>query len=121
MQALPAAIFLVALFFIPESPRYLVSKGRDEEATSVLTSLFGSDVARAKLEEIRATFNADHRPRLSDVLTPSGGRGFLGIRKIVWVGIMLAVFQQFVGINVIFYYGATLVEAGGLHREASRC
>ena len=42
MQALPAAIFLVALFFIPESPRYLVSKGRDEQATSVLTSLFGS-------------------------------------------------------------------------------
>jgi MFS family permease len=107
MQALPAAIFLVALLMIPESPRYLVSKGREEQATGVLAKLFGSDIARAKLDEIRSTFSADHRPRLSDVLTPSGGRGFLGVRFIVWVGIMLAVFQQLVGINVIFYYGAS--------------
>src|SRR5690348_8078982 len=49
MQAIPAAIFLIALFLIPESPRYLVSKGRTEHAQGVLTSLFGADVARAKL------------------------------------------------------------------------
>jgi SP family sugar:H+ symporter-like MFS transporter len=103
MQALPAAIFLVALLFIPESPRYLVSKGRNAKATEVLTSLFGSGVAASKLEEIRATFSADHRPRLSDIK----GNGLLGVRPIVWTGIMLAAFQQFVGINVIFYYGAT--------------
>src|SRR3954451_5921205 len=119
MQALPAAIFLVALLFIPESPRYLVSKGRDEHATSVLAKLFGSDIARAKLEEIRSTFSAEHRPRLSDVLTPSGGRGFLGGRRIVWVGIMLAVFQQLVGINVIFYYGATLWKLAGFTEAQS--
>ena len=114
MQALPAAIFLVALFFIPESPRYLVSKGRDEKATRVLTSLFGSDVARAKLEEIRATFSADHRPRLSDIKAPGGG-----IRRVVWAGIMLAAFQQFVGINVIFYYGATLWQLAGFTEAQS--
>src|SRR4051812_12855013 len=104
MQALPAAIFLVALFFIPESPRYLVSKGRLDNARAVLTKLFGADVADAKLDEIRATFSVDHRPQLSDVLAPAGAPGVLGIRPIVWVGIMLAVFQQLVGINVIFYY-----------------
>src|SRR5437763_4722275 len=119
MQALPAAIFLVALLFIPESPRYLVSKGREEHATSVLAKLFGSDIARAKLEEIRSTFNVEHRPRLSDVLTPSGGHGFLGVRRIVWVGIMLAVFQQLVGINVIFYYGATLWKLAGFTEAQS--
>src|SRR3954452_15330789 len=119
MQALPAAIFLVALFMIPESPRFLVSKGRDEQAASVLARLFGSDIARAKLEEIRGTFSAEHRPRLSDVLTPSGGPGFLGVRKIVWVGIMLAVFQQLVGINVIFYYGATLWKLAGFTEAQS--
>ena len=119
MQALPAAIFLIALLFIPESPRYLVSKGREDHATSVLTKLFGSDTARAKLDEIRSTFSADHRPRLSDVLTPSGGRGFLGVRFIVWVGIMLAVFQQLVGINVIFYYGATLWKLAGFSEQQS--
>jgi SP family sugar:H+ symporter-like MFS transporter len=112
MQSIPAAIFLIALFLIPESPRFLVSKGRNEHAESVLSKLFGSDIAASKLEEIRGTFAADHRPRLSDVLVPGGG-GFLGIRPIVWAGIMLAVFQQLVGINVIFYYGATLWQAAG--------
>ena len=113
MQAVPAAVFLVALFFIPESPRFLVAKGRHVEASGVLARLFGETVAAAKLEEIRASFSADHRPRLSDVLTPAGGKGFLGIRAIVWAGLLLAVFQQLVGINVIFYYGATLWQLAG--------
>jgi len=115
MQAVPAAIFLIALIFIPESPRYLVSKGRDEQATSVLTNLFGADIAREKLAEIRATFAEDHRPRLADIK----GSGPLGIRPIVWVGIMLAVFQQLVGINVIFYYGATLWQLAGFTEDQS--
>ena len=115
MQAIPAAIFLVALFLIPESPRYLVSKRRTDKAESVLTSLFGASVARAKLDEIRATFSEDHRPRLSDIK----GRGLLGIRPVVWAGIMLAAFQQFVGINVIFYYGATLWQLAGFSESQS--
>lgn len=113
MQAIPAAVFLVALFFIPESPRYLVSKGRNPEALTVLTSLFGNTEGALKLAEIQASFSTDHRPQLSDVLTPAGGRGFLGIRAIVWAGLLLAVFQQLVGINVIFYYGATLWQLAG--------
>ncbi len=114
MQAVPAAVFLVALFFIPESPRYLVSKGRDQQAERVLTSLFGADVAKSKLQEIRATFSADHRPRLSDIMKPGGG-----IRPIVWAGLLLAVFQQLVGINVIFYYGATLWQLAGFSEDQS--
>ena len=113
MQAIPAAVFLVALFFIPESPRYLVSKGRNPEALTVLTSLFGTTEGALKLAEIQASFSTDHRPQLKDVLTPAGGRGFLGIRAIVWAGLLLAVFQQLVGINVIFYYGATLWQLAG--------
>lgn len=119
MQALPAAVFLVALFFIPESPRYLVSKGRNAEASIVLTNLFGPTEAAAKLDEIKASFSEDHRPRLSDVLTPAGGKGFLGVRAIVWAGLLLAVFQQLVGINVIFYYGSTLWQAAGFSEADS--
>ncbi|WP_447727395.1 sugar porter family MFS transporter [Sphingomonas koreensis] len=108
MQAIPATVFLVALFFIPESPRYLVSKGRNEEASRVLTSLFGADTAAKKLVEIQASFS-DHRPTLRDILDPVKG----GVRPIVWAGLLLAVFQQLVGINVIFYYGATLWQLAG--------
>ncbi len=112
-QAEPAAVFLVALIFIPESPRFLVSKGRHDDAGGVLIRLFGETVARAKLEEIRGSFSSDHRRALRDVLAPAGTRGFLGLRPIVWAGLLLAVFQQLVGINVIFYYGATLWQLAG--------
>jgi SP family sugar:H+ symporter-like MFS transporter len=108
MQLIPATIFLTCLLLIPESPRYLVSKGRDEQAHGVLSRLFGEDVARAKVAEIRASLTEDHQPRLSDLKGPGGA-----IRPIVWAGIMLAVFQQLVGINIVFYYGATLWRAVG--------
>jgi len=114
MQAIPAAIFLVALFFIPESPRYLVSKGRDAEAKVVLGRLFGQGSSESKLADIRASFNEDHRPRLGDVM--ASGTIF---RPIVWAGLLLAVFQQLVGINVIFYYGATLWQSAGFTEDQS--
>lgn len=113
-QAVPAAVFLVALMFIPESPRYLVSRGQDAEASTVLTRLFGADEAARKIGEIKASFAADHRPRLADVLGSTGG-----LRPIVWAGIMLATFQQFVGINIIFYYGETLWKLAGVSEEVA--
>ena len=113
-QAVPAVVFLVALFFIPESPRYLVSRGRQAEASTVLTSLFGPAEAERKIGEIEASFSKDHRPSFRDVAAP--GTVF---RPIVWAGIMLATFQQFVGINIIFYYGETLWKLAGVSEEVA--
>ncbi len=113
-QAFPAVVFLVALLFIPESPRYLVSRGRNAEAETVLKQLFGPAEAARKVGEIRASFVADHRPGLKDI---TGGR--FVFRPIVWAGIMLATFQQFVGINIIFYYGETLWRLAGVSEEVA--
>lgn len=113
-QAAPAAVFLIALMFIPESPRFLVSKGRDAEAKDVLTRLFGGAEADKKVVEIKASFADDHSPRLRDVLAP--GTIF---RPIVWAGLLLATFQQFVGINIIFYYGETLWKLAGVSEDVA--
>jgi SP family sugar:H+ symporter-like MFS transporter len=113
-QAAPAVVFLVALFFIPESPRYLVSRKSEEKALKVLRSLFGGDEATRRVGEIRKTFADDHRPSFRDVAAP--GTVF---RPIVWAGIMLATFQQFVGINIIFYYGETLWKLAGVSESVA--
>ena len=114
LQAIPAAIYFLALLVIPESPRYLVARGQDERAHAVLTRLFGAEAASRKVVEIRNSLAADHhRPKLSDLVDKASGK----IRPIVWTGIGLAVFQQLVGINVVFYYGATLWEAVGFSED----
>ena len=109
LQAVPALLFLLTLLVIPESPRFLVAKGRLVEAEGVLTRLFGAGAAATKVREIKASLAGDHAPKLSDLNDPATGKW----RKIVWVGIGLAVFQQLVGINVVFYYGAVLWQAVG--------
>lgn len=109
MELLPAALFLLMLFFIPESPRFLLLKGRDEAGANVLQRLYGQAAASRKVQEIRESLQADHAPRLADLLDPVTGK----LRKLVWVGIGLASFQQLVGINVVFYYGAVLWQAVG--------
>jgi len=113
-QAIPAAIYLLALLVIPESPRFLVAKGREEQAHTVLTRLFGSAEADRKVVEIRNSLAADHhKPKLSDLLDKTTGK----VRPILWAGIGLAIFQQLVGINVVFYYGAVLWEAVGFTED----
>ena len=110
MEMLPAAIFFLTLLFIPESPRYLVASGKKDVALAVITRLYGSAAAQQKVDEIFNSLADDHhQPKLADLLDKSTGK----VRKIVWIGIGLASFQQLVGINVVFYYGAVLWQAVG--------
>ena len=107
MEALPAAAFLVGAFLIPESPRYLVARGRREDARRVFARIGGD--ADALVRQVEEGLRGEHKPRLSDVLLPGSRR----LAPVVWVGVGLAVFQQLVGINIIFYYGEILWRAAG--------
>jgi len=105
--AIPAAIFLVLLFFVPETPRYLVMKGNDDKALKVLRRIAGKDGAPVILQEIRDTIHEKNVPWLSF--------GFL----VIFIGIMLSVFQQFVGINVVLYYASNIFRNMGASVNSS--
>lgn len=108
MELIPAGIFFLALFLIPESPRFLVANGKNDKAKQVLSKLYG-DKADDKVKEIYDTLAHDHKPSFADLLDKTTRK----IRPIVLVGIGLAILQQFVGINVVFYYGSVLWQAAG--------
>ncbi|MBD2449391.1 sugar porter family MFS transporter [Nostoc sp. FACHB-152] len=109
----PAVLYGMAALMIPESPRYLVAQGREPEAANVLGKIIGGNVL-AKIEEIRQTVLTERQPRFSDLLRRSGG-----LLPIVWIGIGLSILQQFVGINVIFYYSSVLWRAVGFSEKNS--
>ncbi len=109
IEVLPALLYVVVALRVPESPRYLVMANRDDEAAVVLRSVLGPVDVDAKVASIRESVDRDAELEKSASL--KGSR--FGLLPIVWVGILLSVFQQFVGINVIFYYSTTLWRSVG--------
>ncbi len=106
-ECFPAGLYLALLLLVPESPRYLVACGGEERAAKVLGRVWGHDGLAEELALIRSTVQRTHQPRLADLL--ANGK----LLPVVWIGIGLSVFQQFVGINVVFYYGSVLWQAAG--------
>ena len=114
MMAIPAIIYGALTYTIPESPRYLVARHRIPEARKVLTMLLGEKNLDITIDRIQSTLAGEKKPSWSDLRKPTGG-----VYKIVWVGLGLSIFQQFVGINVIFYYSNVLWEAVGFDESQS--
>ncbi|MFD8983438.1 sugar porter family MFS transporter [Streptomyces sp. NPDC059564] len=115
VMVIPAVLYGLLSFAIPESPRFLVSVGRMEKAKTVLREVEGERIdADARVREIDAAIHSEHKSTFKDLL---GGR--FGFLPIVWIGIGLSVFQQLVGINVIFYYSSSLWQSVGVDPSSS--
>jgi len=106
-EAIPSVLFLALLFFVPDSPRWLVLKGRDAEARALLGRLSEPAEADAVLREIEASLVVKHEP-----LMHFGG-------MVIFVGLMLSIFQQFVGINAVLYYAPEMFRNMGSSTDSA--
>ncbi|WP_240542351.1 sugar porter family MFS transporter [Bifidobacterium felsineum] len=103
LGAIPAAAFLLAMLCSPESPRFLIQVGRTEEGFAVLEHILGTERARLRTDDISASVKLEHEmsKEFHDLFRP-------GLRKALVIGIFLAVFNQFIGMNAISYYGPVM-------------
>lgn len=113
--AVPAAVYGLISFRLPESPRFLVLNGKEDTARTIFDTLMPGDDTERHIREIRDSIKEDE---LSTKKGSLRGKAF-GLQPVVWIGIILSVLQQFVGINVIFYYSTTLWKAVGFHEQDS--
>jgi SP family sugar:H+ symporter-like MFS transporter len=113
-ELVPAVLYGVLAFTIPESPRYLIARGEMTKAKEVLTRYVGGDVEKTSTDILKTVEGKSDRPRFRILRS-----GKFGLLPIVWVGIGLSVLQQFTGINVIFYYSTTLWQAVGFTESDS--
>jgi SP family xylose:H+ symportor-like MFS transporter len=106
--AIPAGIFLLLLFLVPETPRFLMLKNREPEAKAVLSKLVTAQECEQEISDIRASFAENHSGRLFSFGVP-----------IVVIGVLLSVFQQVVGINAVLYYAPEIFKGMGMNVDAS--
>jgi len=107
-ETIPASMFFLLMFFVPESPRWLIKYGRDEQAAGILSRLGSAKYARPAIEDIKTTLAGEEIARVNfrDLFEPK-------LRRIVILGVFLAVLQQWCGINVIFNYAQEVFAAAG--------
>lgn len=106
-EVIPALLFFVAMFLVPESPRWYASKNRNGEAGAVLAKINGDEIAKIELNSIKNAIEKEGESSWSMLLQP-------GIKVAVFVGVALALLSQFTGINAIIYYGPRIMEEAGL-------
>ena len=106
-EAIPAGLFFILLFFVPETPRYLTLVNKDSKALSILTRINGEEKAKIILQDIKNS------------VEKSSAKLFAYGKIVIIIGILLSVFQQFVGINVALYYAPRIFESMGAGKDAS--
>jgi sugar porter (SP) family MFS transporter len=108
LTAVPALLFFIGMFFVPESPRWLAKKGNKNAARAILTKIGGEDYGSAAIAEIQSTLASEEsqRVRLAELFEPK-------LLQVIMLGVVLAVFQQWCGINVIFNYAEEIFRAAG--------
>lgn len=114
VEAVPAVVYGVLAFTMPESPRFLISQGKYDEARAIFARLVPEADLNQTMKDLEQAIAADKKSKGVSLRGPR-----FGLQGIVWVGIILSVFQQFVGINVIFYYSTTLWRAVGFTEQNS--
>lgn len=108
METLPALLFFIIIFFIPESPRWLILKGREEKATNILERIYvSSKEAMFQLAETKSVISSEVKSEWRFLLRPS-------IMKAVIIGVCIALLGQFMGVNAVLYYGPSIFENAGL-------
>nr|WP_058305951.1 sugar porter family MFS transporter [Gracilibacillus massiliensis] len=107
---IPGIIFLILLFFIPESPRYLVQKKDEKQALHILQRINGEKVAAKELKEIKASIEVEQSSSAKELLRP-------GLRMAMGVGIFLALFNQVIGMNAVTYYGPDIFRSVGFENN----
>lgn len=115
IEAIPALLYFLCLFIVPESPRWLMMKGRAQEATVILKRALGEQNATHEIQQINANINLEQnkiKGSFMDLLRPS-------MRLVMIVGISIAVLQQITGINAVFFYAPMIFEQTGLGTDAS--
>ncbi|WP_163538750.1 sugar porter family MFS transporter [Gracilibacillus sp. YIM 98692] len=107
---IPGVIFLFLLFFIPESPRYLIQKGKDQEAYQILKRINGAEIAKKEEKDIKASIKVEKSSSVKELVKP-------GLRMAMGVGIFLALFNQVIGMNAVTYYGPDIFRSVGFENN----
>ena len=108
MEMLPAVLFFIIIFFIPESPRWLIVKGKEEKAVNILEKIYNSvSEATSQLNETKSVLTSETKSEWALLMKP-------GIFKAVIIGVCIAILGQFMGVNAVLYYGPSIFENAGL-------
>ena len=108
METLPAILFFIIIFFIPESPRWLIVRGKELKAVNILEKIYNSITeAKSQLNETKSVLTSETKLEWSLLMKP-------GIFKAVIIGVCIAILGQFMGVNAVLYYGPSIFENAGL-------